>query len=119
MKSELQRLLDRYNLLYFEGRLPKCRVVWSKELQREEPGVFAEYDPNAGPGPIIRISTFLRRLENQVALSLLHECVHLLQSDHPIAKDAHDAIIRNPIADALFDYEMLNLAKKGAFNGLW
>lgn len=118
MKSGLQRWFDEYNRLYFDGRLPQCKVVWSLTLVDEDPNVLGDFDAAARP-LVIRISKTLKGWDKLTRLTLLHEMVHVALMDDPVARDAHDDTVCDPKADAIFDHEMLKLAQKGALNGLW
>jgi hypothetical protein len=113
LKTEdgLQRLFKRYNDLFFNGGLPNISVKWSPQLIRREfdIGQFKR-SPRTGKPKEILVCTSLRFQRNAPAFILLHEMAHLSlwQQQKQCTDHGPD-----------FEREMLNLAMKGAFNGLW
>jgi hypothetical protein len=101
-----QDLRDYYwyfNKKYFSNKLPKDMSVRFEDIDGLGLTPFTK-DTNR---PLyIHISNRIRHSSRLTAQTLLHEMVHVA---HP-EKRGH----KN-----WFDKEMLKLAKKGAFNGLW
>lgn len=96
-----------YNEVYFSDRLPKNTVLDYDNLGHDDCGeTFQRLDG----GFTILISPNCNVTEAEVVLTLVHEMVHVDQfyTNHDI--DGHGP---------LFENEMEDLAKMGAFRGVW
>lgn len=125
MKSDpkLKWWYGRYNRDYFGGELPSSTIVyWKQEL------VGTKYDGDHTPGEDnedarsagldagrvphqIGISPEIRQRDKLVRFTLLHEMVHLYLDENDLDDNSNHG--------RLFCREMLELAKKGAFDRLW
>ncbi len=69
--TQLQRLFNKFNKLFFGGKLPKVTVRWQANLIDKEGAIGICYPNKIFLSPILRIdSRFVR-------LILLHEMAHL------------------------------------------
>jgi hypothetical protein len=102
-RTTLERLFDKFNKLYFDGRLsPEYRVTWADPLKNEDAAENWGWQENSPPR--IYLSTELRYYPEFRDMTLLHEMVH---AD---GCDGHSAD---------FQANMLRLAMAGAFNKIW
>ena len=102
---KLQRLFAEYNDRYFGGRLPQETVVrWSRKVASE----CLEGQCSRYPLPEIRLRPGLKRDEEELRRTLVHEMVHLL------------ADVENPFTEgdeghgAWFKRQMRRLERQGA-----
>lgn len=100
MNADLRYWYWFYNRKYFKGRLPKARVKF-KRIEPRDLGECLLEDKT------IHIAKELKRWPCIAKSTLLHEMVHLSLSHS------------NQEHGRKFQKEMLRLAKKGAFKGLW
>ena len=125
MKShpKLKRLFLKYNRKYFDGRLPTdCVLLFTKRPDMMTT-YFGEFNPcvySEGEDEIL-ISNCVRNWPNTLKRTLLHEMVHYWLYIRP---DVTYADRRNAKEDdgkhgKRFNREMLRLAKRGAFHGIW
>jgi hypothetical protein len=101
-KSDRQLKLwyGKFNRLYFEGKLPDASVWW-------EPTHSAYADCNFIDGKfVIRMNPAICAWTSMAKWTLLHEMVHVKL--HPY--DKHGKKFHN---------EMMRLAERGAFTGIW
>lgn len=76
--SDLYRLFDRYNWLFFEGRLKRARIEYSNRMTSA-----GAYIPS---GRLIRIGRKYHELfPDELADTLRHEMIHLLHVNHDAA----------------------------------
>ena len=74
-ETELYRLYELYNLLYFEGRLPKARIAYSARML-----AAGSCDTRSRE---IRIGTRYHQLfPDEISDTLKHEMIHLLYRGH-------------------------------------
>ena len=107
--KNLRRLFTTYNRKYFGNKLPKYKVVFSNYLVRVN--LFGDCDVKKHR---IRIASDINRKRWNVITkeTLLHEMCH--------AKCKHNASQgEDEWHGPKFEKEMLRLAKKGAFKGIW
>ena len=107
--SRLQHWYDKYNKLYFDGELDtEAEVGWNDELPEDTLGQTLAFTEAEGNHSYFRISisTQLLPFVEITKQTVLHEMVHIKL--HPYMKHGKR-----------FNSEMLALAAKGAFNGLW
>lgn len=77
--SELKRLFDRFNQEFFEGRLPRVRIEYSKRMQRSA----GSYHP---VGKVIRIGRRYHELfPEEIEDTLKHEMIHIIHLRHNAA----------------------------------
>lgn len=109
---EIQKLFRRYNNIYFGGKLPKHRVYFSyAPIKRRSLGLWF------GMQKWIEIYTGIRDYPSIVKSTLLHEMCHIKLAMN--GKDKTWQEINANDHGPEFEKEMLRLAKKGAFKGLW
>lgn len=96
--SKLQDAYRRHNKHWFRGRLPQCRVRWSKHLRD-----MAEYDGDQS----IKINAAFKDWPGAWNMSLLHEMAHVATRSECIEHGPR------------FKAEMLRLARAGAFDPYW
>ena len=92
------------NRLYFRNKLPKDLPVRFAKTPKHVLGMTKVYKHNCAVS--LEISKDLKHLESPTVIVLLHECVH----------------VENPQWRGhgwQFEHRMLELAKAGAFAGLW
>jgi len=76
--AQLHELFDRYNWMYFDGKLPRVRLIWSSRMMSA--GSYSPHDRT------IRISRkyhaiFPEELDDTVK----HEMIHILHLNHDAA----------------------------------
>jgi hypothetical protein len=117
-KTDLQKCFDDFNFKYFNNRLHDVVIRWSKSktltLGGEKIIGYCQcsgdiFKPNE---IVISKNLFIRKSKWLYKLILLHEMIHLdlFLSDKEDENNHHGP---------MFNREMLRLAKKGAFVGIW
>lgn len=105
----LQKLYEKYNLLYFDNELPPDVAVGWMDFPKRDP--LADTGTLDSDGIIhhqIYINEFLKPFRGAITKwILLHEMGHIKL--HPYSK--HDR--------KRFDAEMIRLAQAGAFHHIW
>ena len=82
--SELYRLFDEFNLLYFQGRLPRPRIAYSPRMTSA-----GSYTPHL---KLIKISRRYHKLfPEDLHDTLKHEMIHILHLHHDAAFKAEAA----------------------------
>ena len=75
---QLYLLFDRYNWMYFDGRLPRVRLIWSNRMMSA-----GSYTPSERT---IRIGRKYHEIfANELDDTIKHEMIHILHLNH----DAH------------------------------
>lgn len=109
----LQLKFKLFNKRYFDGELPKeTLVIWRKPFEEGHAAEFVEFQDGR---LLILLNPVLKKIgaESFSLLSLLHEMCHLslwYQGKRKSVYTGHGVP---------FQAEMLTLANKGAFSGLW
>lgn len=76
--SQLHELFDRYNWMYFDGKLPRVRLVWSSRMMSA-----GSYTPSERT---IRISRKYHALfPHELDDTVKHEMIHILNLNHDAA----------------------------------
>jgi hypothetical protein len=101
--SDLKHIYKYYNKKYFGNKLPKDIKIRFKDISDLGRTLF---DTDTKEPKIVEIDSEYRTCAAVGRLTLLHEMVHV----ENIKKRGHGK---------WFDKRMLQLAKQGAFNGLW
>ena len=119
----IQSYFREYNRKYFGGKLPRYTVRFKKNFPTGQSGETDERRK------IISIDWKLRNYIDIVRQTLLHEMVHAklhLTGYYDWKSDIEytlNLLAKNKLTakyhDAGFEREMLRLAKKRAFKGLW
>jgi len=105
----LMRRFNKFNQLYFDGRLPECQVGFDDELRPEILGELfglTEEEDTTLKHFQIHIAPRVDQTTEQLLMTLLHEMAHL--SLYPHVKHGKK-----------FNAEMLRIANRGGFDGLW
>lgn len=111
--KRLQKWYDKYNKLYFDGKLPKAEVGLNDELEGTKPnlecyGITVSFTDDDTKTTVVQIhiNPELHVTFDQARLTLLHEMVHIFLFPYDKhGKKFHDA--------------MKTLAIKGAMDALW
>ena len=104
--KRLTNLYLRYNKKYFDNRLPQdVEVDWKDMSESSAIGCNATYE-DSFVAHSIYIDSTIKEYTTIVKLTLLHEMCHV--GLYPYSKHGKR-----------FDEEMLRLAMRGAFKGLW
>lgn len=102
----------RFNAMYFSGELPVENVVvkWDATIRKSDmAGTWITHYEGEPERISMGISLYAKDCETCVSMAILHDMVHIKLRDRKL-KDIH--------GDE-FQKEMLELAKKGAFNPYW
>lgn len=105
----LKTQYDKANKYYWDGELPDdVSVGWNSELTKEALGMTVIVEDEETNHRIIQIHlhTDIKHLKGVWLMTLLHECCHVKL--HPYMKHGRK-----------FNEEMLRLAGRHAFYGLW
>lgn len=105
----LERWYADYNKRFFDGRLPKDALVgFNPELEENILGLSIHEEDSDTKHQFhhIHVNPLAHSCKQQIQLTLLHEMAHI--AIFPYVKHGKK-----------FNDEMLRLATRGAFNGLW
>lgn len=103
--AELELCYHAYNEQYFDNALPQNVIVYWDTMEGSALGAVA-FDPGTGQF-VVRLSMHLQFSETLTRMVLLHEMVHIKLWN---ASRGHGMP---------FQEEVLVLAHRGAFDGLW
>jgi hypothetical protein len=109
-EKQLKSLYKRYNRKYFDGSLPAdIPLKFENMSATTHCGLTTMFASEGLFLPVIYLDSTFKEYEPLTKISLLHEMTHIKL--HPRAlEDAHGQA---------FDEEMMRLAFRGAFHGLW
>ena len=76
-KKELKNLFDKFNKLYFEGKLGKCEILYAKSYD----SIDGKYDVRIGRNGEKKRTITLKAFNNieisDIEKTLIHEMIHM------------------------------------------
>lgn len=72
IKEDLERRFDEYNAMYFDNKLPKCRIT----IKRDKKKSVSYYSPYYAKNGRICIDKNVDWTEEDLKLTLIHEMAH-------------------------------------------
>lgn len=109
-EKNLQALYRRYNKKYFDGKLPaEVPVKFVDMSTTDQGGLCTTINSEGLTLHVIYLDSTFKDYDNLLKFFLLHECVHI-KVPCVEGEDPHGQA---------FDDEMMRLAFRGAFHGLW
>jgi predicted SprT family Zn-dependent metalloprotease len=110
-EKELTRLYTRYNKKYFDGKLPQEIPIKLIDMSKtENGGLHTGIDYHGLRLDNIYLDSTFKGYDALLKFFLLHEMAHAKLFPQPDGADPHGQ---------QFDDEMMRLAFRGAFKGLW
>jgi hypothetical protein len=105
-EKQVQSLYKKYNQKFFDGKLPaEVPVKFVDMASTDYCGLTTMFSEPGLTLQVIYLDTKLKAHTNLLKFTLLHEMVHIKA---PSAEHGQD-----------FDDEMMRLAFRGAFKGIW
>lgn len=105
--KELQKLYTRYNKKFFDGKLPDTVPITLVDMSAtDKGGLCTTYSEPGLTIHSIHLDSTFKEYDSLLRFFLLHEMVHVKL--HPYGDHGQE-----------FDDEMMRLAFRGAFRGIW